>query len=79
MKSENILLDGNGHIKLADFGLSICLNGKECVKSFCGSLAYICPEMLGNKGVSKACDIWGLGTLLFECLNGRPPFIADTI
>jgi len=35
--------------------------------------------MIEKKGVSKSADIWGLGTLLFELLNGRPPFIADNI
>jgi serum/glucocorticoid-regulated kinase 2 len=64
LKPENILLDKEGHIKLADFGLS-----KEGVadgdktKSFCGSPAYLSPEMLSQKGAGKVSDIYGIGIL----------------
>jgi len=80
MKPENVLLDAEGHTKLADFGLSKeNMMSNDLAFSFCGSPAYLCPEMIEKKGVSKSADIWGLGTLLFELLNGRPPFIADNI
>lgn len=52
MKPENILLDGDGHIKLADFGLSKD-NVADKTKSFCGSPAYLAPEVLGQKGGCK--------------------------
>jgi len=62
LKPENILTTTDGHIKLADFGLSKEGVGDEnLAKSFCGSPAYLSPEMLRNRGVGKAADIYGIG------------------
>ena len=51
-KPENIILDVSGHIKLVDFGLSK-QGDSNFAKTFCGSPAYISPEMLQKKGVGK--------------------------
>ena len=60
LKPENILLDSEGHIRLADFGLA--KQGKEGAdvkaQSFCGSPAYLAPEMLKKEGVTKAGDVY---------------------
>jgi serine/threonine protein kinase len=60
LKPENILIDSDGHIRLADFGLA--KQGKEGVdekaQSFCGSPAYLAPEMLKKEGVTKAGDVY---------------------
>jgi serine/threonine protein kinase len=73
LKPENVLLDADGHCMLCDFGLS-----KEDVcndtRSFCGSLAFLAPEIITNKGHNQTVDIYGLGVLLFAMLTGRPPF-----
>lgn len=59
-----ILKEKDGHIKLADFGLSKeGIEDGERTKSFCGSPAYLSPEMVRNKGASKATDIYGIGIL----------------
>lgn len=60
LKPENILLDGDGHCKLADFGLAKeNIGEKDFAKSFCGSPAYLPPEMLhSSKGVTKSADIY---------------------
>ena len=75
-----VFKDSTGHIKLADFGLSI--EGiKEGAKatSFCGSPAYLTPEMLKQKGVSQAADIYGIGAVMYELLVGLPPYYSDDI
>jgi len=62
LKPENILTNTDGHIKLADFGLSKeGVKDNEVTKSFCGSPAYLSPEMLKNRGVGKPADIYGIG------------------
>ena len=70
LKPENVLLDGTGHLKLADFGLSKQVGNDDKTKSFCGSPAYLSPEMLSQKGVGKESDLYGIGAVLYEFLIG---------
>lgn len=80
LKPENILIGPDGHVKVADFGLAKEKVGdNNTTKSFCGSPAYLAPEMLKNKGTGKAADIYGLGAVLFEMITGTPPFYSDDI
>ena len=48
-------------------------------KSFCGSPAYLAPEMLNGKGATKATDIYGLGTVMYELLIGEPPYYHEDV
>lgn len=79
LKPDNIVLDGNGHVMLTDFGLS-----KQGIKnhrhtySFCGSVAYLPPEILNKQGHGKAVDWYLAGTLLYEMLVGYPPYYAKS-
>jgi serum/glucocorticoid-regulated kinase 2 len=78
LKPENILIDENNHIKLADFGLAKeGITDEEVTKSFCGSPAYLSPEMLKKVGVGKSADIYGIGAVLYEMITGSPPFYAN--
>jgi serine/threonine protein kinase len=84
LKPENILLDSDGHIRLADFGLAKQnekAQGKKDFKadSFCGSPAYLAPEMLKKQGVSKSGDVYQVGVVLYEMMVGIPPFYNDNM
>lgn len=75
LKPENILLDKRGHIKLIDFGLcKIGVKDGERSKSFCGSPYYMAPEVIEQRGASKATDIFGLGAIFYELLTGKSPY-----
>jgi protein-serine/threonine kinase len=77
LKPDNVVLDEVGHAMLTDFGLSKeGIEGITGTKSFCGSVAYLAPEILARKGHGLAVDLYGLGTLLYECLVGTPPFYS---
>jgi serine/threonine protein kinase len=71
LKSGNIILDEDGHACLTDFGLS---KEASVSHSFCGSSAYMAPEMLYQRGHTKVLDWYLLGLFIYECLVGRPPF-----
>lgn len=75
IKPENIL-DCDGTIKLADFGLSVHAPSQKR-KSICGTTDYFPPEMLkSNICYDKKIDIWSIGVLTYEFVVGKPPFDA---
>ena len=77
LKPDNVVIDNEGHALLTDFGLSReGVIGKEIAKSFCGSIAYLAPEMLNRCGHGKAVDWYLLGVLFYELLVGVPPYFT---
>ncbi|GJD10389.1 RAC serine/threonine-protein kinase [Galdieria sulphuraria] len=76
LKPENILIDKNGHIRLADFGLCRHLSSlSNCrTNSFCGTRAFISPEMLKCESYGFSVDIWSFGVLLGDMLCGKSLF-----
>lgn len=60
LKPENVLIDSDGHIKLADFGLSKCMNSGQPTFSFCGTPDYLAPEIIQREGHDKSVDWWSL-------------------
>ena len=79
IKLENFLIDSDGHIKIADFGLSAKIKyDGERKHTVCGTPNYISPELLldPEKGISYEVDIWALGVSAFAMLTGKLPFQA---
>ncbi|KAI3918120.1 hypothetical protein MKX01_041440 [Papaver californicum] len=75
-KPENLLLDHEGRLKLADFGWSVQSENRR--HTMCGTLDYLAPEMAENKGHDYSVDTWTIGVLCYEFLFGLPPFEAET-
>ncbi|CAG9536039.1 unnamed protein product [Cercopithifilaria johnstoni] len=78
LKLDNLLLDQEGYVKLADFGL--CKEGMgptDRTSTFCGTPEFLAPEVLTENSYTRAIDWWGLGVLIFEMLVGEPPFSGE--
>ncbi len=82
IKPSNVLLDEAGEPHLADFGLATALEGRGDLTEpgqLAGTRAYLAPELLGGAGsASPRSDVYSLGAVLFACLTGRAPFVADS-
>ncbi|KAL2082289.1 hypothetical protein ACEWY4_022107 [Coilia grayii] len=79
LKLDNVLLDKDGHCKLADFGM--CKENVfrgDTTSTFCGTPDYIAPEIIEEKPYGHSVDWWALGVLLYEMLSGHAPFEAET-
>ncbi|KAK4287769.1 hypothetical protein Pmani_039168 [Petrolisthes manimaculis] len=75
LKLENLLLDADGHIKIADFGL--CkedISYGSTTRTFCGTPEYLAPEVLEENDYGRGVDWWGYGVCLYEMMVGRLPF-----
>jgi len=72
LKPDNVVIDTDGHACLTDFGLSKegVFDPSRGAKSFCGSVAYLAPEMIRKAGHGKSVDWYLLGVLLYEMIVG---------
>ncbi|CAJ1974878.1 unnamed protein product [Sphenostylis stenocarpa] len=75
IKGANILVDPNGEIKLADFGMAKHINSSSSMLSFKGSPYWMAPEVVMNtNGYSLPVDIWSLGCTILEMATSKPPW-----
>uniref|UniRef100_A0A5S6R203 protein kinase C n=1 Tax=Trichuris muris TaxID=70415 RepID=A0A5S6R203_TRIMR len=78
LKLDNLLLDREGYLKIADFGLCKENMGfDDRTSTFCGTPEFLAPEVLTENQYTRSVDWWGLGVLIFEMLVGEPPFSGD--
>ncbi|CAL8111834.1 unnamed protein product [Orchesella dallaii] len=80
LKAENLLLDVNNNIKLADFGFSNEYQEGSLLNTWCGSPPYAAPELFEGKSYDgPKTDIWSLGVVLYVLVCGALPFDGSTL
>ncbi|XP_029467236.1 serine/threonine-protein kinase ULK2 isoform X2 [Rhinatrema bivittatum] len=86
LKPQNILLSYvtrkkaslNGiRIKIADFGFARYLHSNMMAATLCGSPMYMAPEVIMSQHYDAKADLWSIGTVIYQCLVGKPPFQAN--
>ncbi|KAL4004238.1 S-(hydroxymethyl)glutathione dehydrogenase / alcohol dehydrogenase [Sarotherodon galilaeus] len=78
LKLDNLLMDADGFVRIADFGL--CKEGMghgDRTSTFCGTPEFLAPEVLTDSNYTRSVDWWGLGVLVYEMLVGESPFPGD--
>ncbi|MCU0707127.1 MAG: protein kinase [Pirellula sp.] len=81
IKPANLIMAGDGRIKLSDFGLSRVRTSEDSDRPISGTPAYVAPEIVAGLGLSIQSDMYALGVTLFELVFGRLPFelVGETV
>jgi tRNA A-37 threonylcarbamoyl transferase component Bud32 len=80
IKSDNVLLKGNGGVKLSDFGFAVQLTKEQSNRnSVAGTPNWMAPELIAKKAYNTKVDIWSLGVLVREMMEGDPPYFDEPL
>lgn len=77
LKSENVMIDSLGYVKLIDFGNCKKILDGEKLFTFCGTPRFVSPEIIAGTGHGFPTDWWSLGVLTYEMLTGENPFFWE--
>ncbi|MBH5299622.1 PASTA domain-containing protein [Corynebacterium silvaticum] len=79
IKPDNVLINGDHQVKLADFGLVRAASASQATSaSIIGTVSYLSPEQVSGDDIGPASDVYSAGILLYELLTGTTPFSGDT-
>ncbi|CAD7938654.1 unnamed protein product [Amoebophrya sp. A120] len=80
LKTQNIFLHANQHVKLGDFGISRVLDAtKDYAKTMVGTPYYLSPEIIEDQPYNFQSDVWSLGVVLYEMTTLKHPFDAESL